>query len=44
MIKAELVEHVVIIVQLPKHQIDAVLTRCLQGIMDVVHKGNTSES
>ena len=44
MTKAELVEHVAIIVQLPKHQIDAVLTRCLQGIMDVVHKGNTSES
>ena len=44
MIKTELVEHVVIIVQLPKHQIDAVLTLCLQGIMDVVHKVNTSES
>jgi DNA-binding protein HU-beta len=43
MTKAELVEHVATTVQLPKHQIDAVLTRCLQGIMDVVHKGNTIE-
>jgi nucleoid DNA-binding protein len=43
MTKAEFVEHMAIIVQLPKHQIDAVLTRCLQGIMDVVHKGNTIE-
>jgi Bacterial DNA-binding protein len=43
MTKAEFVEHVAIIVQLPKHQIDAVLTRCLQGIMDVVHKGNIIE-
>jgi DNA-binding protein HU-alpha len=43
MTKAEFVEHVAIIVQLPKHQIDAVLTRCLQGIMDVVRKGNTIE-
>jgi DNA-binding protein HU-alpha len=37
------VEHVATTVQLPKHQVDAVLTRCLQGIMDVVHKGNTIE-
>jgi DNA-binding protein HU-alpha len=43
MTKAELVEYVAIIVQLPKHQIDAVLRRCLQGIRDVVHKGNTIE-
>jgi nucleoid DNA-binding protein len=37
------VEHVATTVPLLKHQIDAVLTRCLQGIMDVVHKGNTIE-
>ena len=43
MTKAELVEHVTIIVQLPKRQVGAVLTRCSQGIMDVVYKGNTIE-
>ena len=36
-------EHVATTVQLPKHQVDAVPTRCLQGIMDVVHKGSTIE-
>ena len=36
-------EHVATTVQLPKHQVDAVPTRCLQGIMGVVHKGSTIE-
>ena len=43
MTRAELVEHVTIIAKLPKRQLGVVLTRCLQGIMDVVHKGNTIE-
>jgi nucleoid DNA-binding protein len=43
MTKAELVEPVATIVQFPKHQVDELLTRCLQRLMDVVHKGNTIE-
>ena len=43
MTKAELVDHVAATVQLPKHQIDAVLTQCLQGIIDALHAGDTVE-
>jgi len=43
MTKAELVDHVAATVQLPKHQLDAVLTQCLQGIMDALHAGDTVE-
>ena len=41
MTKADLVDQVAATVQLPKHQIDAVLTRCLQGIMDALRAGDT---
>jgi nucleoid DNA-binding protein len=43
MTKAELVDHVAATVQLPKHQIDTVLTRCLQGIMDALQAGDNVE-
>ena len=43
MTKAELVDHVAASVQLPKHQIDAVLTRCLQGIIDALQAGDKVE-
>src|SRR6266851_636640 len=43
MTKAELVDHVATTVQLPKHQIDAVITRFLQGIMDTLHAGDKVE-
>src|SRR5712691_13351063 len=43
MTKAELVDHVAATVHLPKHQIDAVLTQCLQGIMDALGAGDTVE-
>jgi nucleoid DNA-binding protein len=39
MTKAELVDHVAVTVQLPKFQTDAVLTQCLQAIMDAVQAG-----
>jgi nucleoid DNA-binding protein len=39
MTKAELVDHVAATVQLPKSQTDAVLTQCLQAIMDAVQAG-----
>ena len=39
MTKAELVDHVAATVQLPKAQIDTVLTQCLQAIMDAVQAG-----
>ena len=39
MTKAELVDHVAATVQLPKSQTDAVLTQCLQAIIDTVHAG-----
>ena len=43
MTKADLVDHVAATVQLPKHQIDAVLTRCLQGIIDALQAGDKVE-
>src|SRR5713101_10137402 len=43
MTKAELVDHVATTVELPKHQIDAVITRFLQGIMDTLHAGDKVE-
>jgi nucleoid DNA-binding protein len=43
MTKAELVNHVAATVPLSKHQIDTVLTRFLQGIMDALHAGDTVE-
>jgi len=43
MTKAELVDHVAATVQLPKHQIDTVLTQFLQGIMDALHAGDKVE-
>ncbi len=39
MTKAELVDHVAATVQLPKSQTDAVLTQCLQAIIDTVQAG-----
>ena len=39
MTKAELVDHVAATVPLSKAQIDAVLTQCLQAIMDAVQAG-----
>ena len=39
MTKAELVDHVAAAVQLPKSQTDAVLTQCLQAIMDTLQAG-----
>jgi nucleoid DNA-binding protein len=39
MTKAELVDHVAATVQLPKSQTDAVLTQCLQAIMDALQAG-----
>ena len=43
MTKADLVDQVAATVQLPKHQIETVLTRCLQGIMDALHAGDKVE-
>jgi nucleoid DNA-binding protein len=39
MTKAELVDHVAATVQLSKAQTDAVLTQCLQAIIDAVQAG-----
>ena len=39
MTKAELIDHVAATVQLPKSQTDAVLTQCVQAIMDAVQAG-----
>ena len=39
MTKAELVDHVAATVPLPKSQTDAVLTPCLQAIIDAVQAG-----
>ena len=39
MTKAELVDHVAATVQLSKAQTDAVLTQCLQTIIDAVQAG-----
>lgn len=41
MTKAALVDHVAATVPLPKHQIAAVLTQCLQGLMDALPAGDT---
>jgi nucleoid DNA-binding protein len=41
MTKADLVEHVAATVQLPKAQTDAVLTQCLQAIMDALQTGES---
>jgi nucleoid DNA-binding protein len=43
MTKADLVDQVAATVQLPKHQIETVLTQLLQGIMDAVHAGDKVE-
>ncbi len=41
MTKADLVDHVAATVQLPKSQTDAVLTQCLQAIMDALQAGES---
>ena len=43
MTKAELVDQVAAAVQLPKHQIEAVITRFLQTIMEALHAGESVE-
>jgi nucleoid DNA-binding protein len=43
MTKAELVDRVAATVQLPKSQTDAVLTQCLQAIMDALQAGEAVE-
>jgi len=43
MTKAELVDHVAAAMQLPKAQTEAVLTHCLQAIMDALQAGETVE-
>jgi len=43
MTKAELVDQVAAIVQLPKNQTDAVITRFLQEIMEALHTGESVE-
>ena len=43
MTKTELVNQVTATVQLPKHQTEAVITQCLQAIMDALHAGDTVE-
>jgi nucleoid DNA-binding protein len=43
MTKAALVDHVATAVQLPKHQTDAVITQCLQAIMEALQAGETVE-
>lgn len=43
MTKAELVDHVAATMQLPKHQMETVLTQFLQGIMDALHAGDKVE-
>ena len=43
MTKAELVDHVAATVQISKHQTDAVITRFLQEIMEVLHTGESVE-
>ena len=43
MTKAELVDHVAATVQLPKHQIETVITQFLQAIMDALHAGEHVE-
>ena len=41
MTKAELIDQVAATVQLPKSQTDAVLTQCLQAIMDALQAGES---
>jgi nucleoid DNA-binding protein len=41
MTKAELIDHVAATVHLPKTQTDAVLTQCLQAIMDALQAGQS---
>jgi integration host factor subunit beta len=43
MTKAELIDHVAATVHLPKTQTDAVLTQCLQAIMDALQAGEPVE-
>jgi nucleoid DNA-binding protein len=43
MTKTELVTQVAATVHLPRHQIDAVLSQCLQRIMDALQAGDTVE-
>jgi nucleoid DNA-binding protein len=43
MTKAELVDHVATTMQLSKSQTDAVLTQCLQAIMDALQAGESVE-
>jgi nucleoid DNA-binding protein len=43
MTKAELVDQVAATVQLPKHQIDTVIARFLEGIMDALQAGDNVE-
>ena len=43
MTKAELVDHVAATVHLSKSQADAVLTQCLQAILDPLQAGETVE-
>ena len=40
MTKADLVDQIAAMVQLPQHKTDAVITRFLQGIMDALHAGD----
>src|SRR5438445_12257797 len=40
MTKADLVDQIAAMVQLPKNKTDAVITRFLQGIMDALHAGD----
>ena len=41
MTKAELIDHVAATVHLPKTQTDAVLTQCLQAIMETLQTGES---
>ena len=41
MTKAELIDHVATTVHLPKTQTDAVLTQCLQAIMEALQAGES---
>jgi nucleoid DNA-binding protein len=43
MTKAELVDHMAAAIQRPKAQTDAVLTQCLQVIMDALQAGESVE-
>lgn len=43
MTKAEIIDHVAATVHIPKTQTDAVLTQCLQAIMDALQAGEPVE-